>query len=162
MTIAKPQSTDSHSISVRRASAQDAPTIARFQSEMAWESEKLRLDTATVNRGVMGVFEEPSRGQYFVAESDGQVVGCLLICYEWSDWRAGTVWWIHSVYVEPSARQKGVFAALYSHIRSLVEADSSLRGLRLYVEKSNTRAQAIYKKIGMTDHHYDLYEWLKA
>ena len=31
-------------------------------------------------------------------------------------------------------------------------------GVRLYVERTNTRAQATYKALGMDHSHYDLYE----
>ena len=31
-------------------------------------------------------------------------------------------------------------------------------GVRLYVERTNTGAQATYKKLGMDHSHYDLYE----
>jgi ribosomal protein S18 acetylase RimI-like enzyme len=135
--------------------------IADFQVAMAWESEQLRLDPPTVFKGVSAVFDDPAKGKYWLAEVGGEVVGCLLTIPEWSDWRNGTILWIHSVYVHPDHRQRGVYRQLYTHLREMVEASGDLRGLRLYVEKSNTRAQAVYEKLGMSGEHYHLYEWLK-
>lgn len=40
-------------------------------------------------------------GFYVVAESQEQVVGCLMITFEWSDWRCGLFWWIQSLYIRP-------------------------------------------------------------
>ena len=37
-------------------------------------------------------------------------------------------------------------------------ADADICGVRLYVERTNTGAQATYKKLGMDHSHYDLYE----
>ena len=97
----------------------------------------------------------------FVAELDEQVIGQLMITYEWSDWRNGTVLWIQSVYVLPEQRGRGVYRALWEHLRERVEASPDLHGLRLYVDKRNTAAQRVYTRLGMTREHYDLFEWLK-
>jgi ribosomal protein S18 acetylase RimI-like enzyme len=43
----------------------------------------------------------------------------------------------------------------------MVDSDSTLRGLRLYVDKSNTKAIATYESLGMNQEHYHLFEWLK-
>jgi GNAT superfamily N-acetyltransferase len=146
---------------VRPAVDDDAPIIARFQIEMARETEGICLDEATVAAGVRAVFADQGKGRYFVAEIDGEVVGCLLVTYEWSDWRNGTVLWVQSLYVPPEHRRGGVFRALYGHLRGLVEADDSLRGIRLYVNSGNAAAQRAYEAMGMDGEHYRLYEWLK-
>src|SRR5438552_17781987 len=106
-------------IIIRDANRADAQSIADFNIRMALETEKLRLDGATVLQGVGAVFAEPSRGQYFVAEIDGKVVGQLLVTHEWSDWRNGDIWWIESVYVHDDHRRAGVVRCLYDDVRSI-------------------------------------------
>jgi ribosomal protein S18 acetylase RimI-like enzyme len=86
----------------------------------------------------------------------------LLITYEWSDWRDGVVWWIQSVYVRPDARQKGVYAGLYQHIKELVGNDPEVSGIRLYVDRRNTGAQQVYARLGMNGEHYQVFEWMKS
>jgi GNAT superfamily N-acetyltransferase len=81
---------------------------------------------------------------------------------EWSDWRNGEVWWIHSVFIEPAYRGKGVFSKFYAYVKALVETDPKVRGLRLYVDKTNKSAQAIYGKLGMNGEHYNMFEWMKT
>jgi ribosomal protein S18 acetylase RimI-like enzyme len=149
-------------INIREGIASDAVFIARSQVEMAKETEDLILDPATVEKGVGAVFQDPSKGKYFVAIGEsGEYLACLLTIPEWSDWRNGTVMWIHSVYVIPAARRLGVYRTMYSHLKQKVETDPKLRGLRLYVERKNARAQNAYQTLGMTKEHYELYEWMK-
>jgi len=148
-------------IKIRPGLLFDIPTIAEFQIKMAFETESLALDPETVEKGVSAVFDDPSKGKYWLAESHGKIAGCLLTVPEWSDWRNGTVLWIHSVYVLPEFRKMGVFRSLYAHLKTMVEDSKDLRGLRLYVDKSNHSAQKVYESLGMSGEHYYLYEWLK-
>jgi GNAT superfamily N-acetyltransferase len=143
----------------RVATREDARTIVEFQQAMARETEAVELDRETVRRGVQAVFADPSRGRYFVADVDGRVVASLLITYEWSDWRNGVVWWIQSVYVVPELRGRGVYAGLYAFVKQ--SADDSVRGIRLYVDRRNTRAQEVYRRLGMDGEHYLVFEWMK-
>lgn len=149
-------------IAVRPARPAEAATIVEFQLAMAWESEELALDRGTLTAGVQAVFADATRGRYFVAEAAGRVIGCLLTTYEWSDWRNGTVVWIQSVYVVPEARGRGVYRHLYERVQTEVAARDDWKGVRLYVERKNAGAQAVYQRLGMTKEHYDLFEWLKG
>jgi GNAT superfamily N-acetyltransferase len=129
---------------------------------MASETENLKLDLTTVQAGVSAVLDDPAKGKYWLAELEGKVVGCLLTIPEWSDWRNGTVLWIHSVYVEPSFRKIGIFKNLYSFLKTMVESSPEFRGLRLYVDRTNLPAQSVYQRLGMSSDHYLLYEWMKV
>jgi ribosomal protein S18 acetylase RimI-like enzyme len=148
-------------IKIRPGLLFDILVIAEYQIKMAAETENMKLDPPTVELGVSAVFDDPSKGKYWLAEVNGQVVGCLLTVPEWSDWRNGTVLWIHSVYVHPDFRKHGVYRKLYSHLKEMVETSRELRGLRLYVDKTNEKAQKVYEALGMSGEHYHLYEWLK-
>src|SRR3954447_25045301 len=136
------------SLHIRSATPDDASIIADFNIRMAMETENLALDPSTIFPGVRAVFEDRSRGEYFVAEAGGNVVGCLLITHEWSDWRNGDIWWIQSVYVHADFRRRGVFSALYRHVRKVAAAAGAV-GLRLYMEEENATAQATYQRLGM-------------
>lgn len=146
----------------RNAVVTDSETIVNFQLAMAQETEDLALDRDTCTQGVAEVFKNPHRGNYFVAQCGAQVIASLLIVPEWSDWRNGEVWWIHSVYVLPSYRKEKVFTQFYEYIKSKVQESPQVRGLRLYVDKRNEVAQKVYQRIGMSNQHYELYEWMKT
>ena len=147
-------------IKVRKATPSDADSIIDFQLKMALETEGIKLVPGIVTKGVNGVFNDQSRGQYYVAEAGGRIIASLLITYEWSDWRNSTVWWFQSVYVVPEYRRQGIFRRMYGHIRQLAE-EQDIAGLRLYVETRNTSAQKTYHALGMSSGHYAFYEWMR-
>ena len=149
------------SIVIRKAVIVDAPYIANFQVLMAMETEDYVLDPAIVAKGAEAVFKNPNHGQYYVADDNGKIVACLLTTLEWSDWRNGTVLWIQSVYVVPEYRQAGVFTSLYNYVKAMVQNNPDLKGIRLYVDHRNQRAQKVYNAIGMNGEHYQLFEWMK-
>lgn len=147
---------------IKKATIHHAESISDFQQKMAKETENIELDTAILNKGVNAVFNDNTKGIYYVALESNKVIASLLTTYEWSDWRNGCVLWIQSVYVLPEYRQKGVFNKMYAHIKSIVGQSDKYVGLRLYVDKTNLKAQKVYKHVGMDGEHYKLYEWLKA
>ena len=148
----------SSSIAVGGATTEDVAAIAQFNIAMAAETEDLALDPQTVHAGVAAVVSDDRRGFYLVARSDGKAVGSLMITYEWSDWRNGNLWWIQSVYVVPSARKQGIFRLLYNSVISLAKQSGDAAGVRLYVEKDNRGAQEVYRKLGMSETAYRVFE----
>jgi GNAT superfamily N-acetyltransferase len=145
-------------ISLRQATLSDAPTIAHFNTLLAFETEQINLDHDRLLNGVEALLRDPTKGFYVVAEHNEVIVGQLMITYEWSDWRNGVFWWIQSVYVEKEARGIGVFKTLFDHIHALAKKSPDVCGLRLYVEKSNTRAKQTYERLAMHSSHYEMYE----
>ncbi|MCF8295235.1 MAG: GNAT family N-acetyltransferase [Bacteroidales bacterium] len=145
---------------IRKGDFSDIVQIANFQVEMALETEDFQLSPVECRKGVQKIFDEPSLGFYLVAEEGDELIACLLIQNEWSDWRNRMVWWIHSVYVHPDFRQQGIFRLMYRHLAAIVTESESLGGLRLFVDKRNIRAQEVYRKMGMNDEHYILFEWM--
>ncbi len=149
---------DTSNTRIREAVIADASTIAEFNIAMAMETESHALNRKTVNQGVAAVFGDSESGFYLVAEYDGIVAGCLMVTTEWSDWRNGRFWWIQSVYVAPNFRGHGLYRALYTavHTRALNAGD--VCGIRLYVEKDNRNAQSVYRKLGMDNTGYLVFE----
>jgi GNAT superfamily N-acetyltransferase len=150
------------SFRIRQAVAADAEFIKTCQLRMAQETEGLALADEVVDLGVKAVIHDPTKGKYFIAEDDtSKCLACLLTIPEWSDWRNGTVIWIHSLYVLPAYRKLGVFKAMFMHLKNLVDQSPDFRGLRLYVDKRNELAKKAYLQAGMSAEHYELFEWLK-
>jgi len=145
-------------IRIRQATSADTQIVADFNSLMAEETEQKSLPKERILKGVERVLGDPSKGIYYLAEIHGEVVGQLMITYEWSDWRNGNFWWIQSVYVNKNYRGKGVFKTLYEHVMKLAKERTDVCGLRLYVEKHNKRARKTYENLGMKETKYRLYE----
>ncbi|MEM1175937.1 MAG: GNAT family N-acetyltransferase [Pseudomonadota bacterium] len=146
------------SITIRRATSDDADIIAAFNQGIARETEDKHLDDHIVGPGVSNLLANEADGRYWVAEIAGNIAGQIMVTYEWSDWRNGRVWWIQSVYVKPEYRRQGVFSALYRHVESLVRDDPTACGIRLYMESSNDNARYAYEKLGMAMTPYRIME----
>jgi len=143
---------------IRNGQRSDIETLARFIIAQAWETEKKRLEPAAATKGVQAVFNNPKYGFYTVAEVAGQVVGCAMITYEWSDWRCGLFWWIQSVYVDPEFRRQGIFRRLYEFLKEKASRENDVCGFRLYVEHSNNTGQSTYAELGMKEISYKFFE----
>jgi len=142
---------------IRPATVQDVGNLVAGNMALAEETENVRLDAGTLRQGIQALLDSRAPGRYWVAEHDGRFVGQLMITFEWSDWRNRMVWWLQSVYVVPDARGRGVLRTLYDHARREAIA-AGAGGLRLYVDTSNTRAQAAYAALGMEGGHYRVFE----
>lgn len=147
---------------IRKAKLEDIPTLVDFQQRLADETEGVKLNGAILEKGMAALFSDPTKGFYYVAEFKGEIVGCHSVTFEWSDWRNGMVYWLQSVYVKESYRKAGVFKKMYDNLIGIIQADPGIIGLRLYVDKSNARAQKVYASLGMNGEHYTVYEWMKS
>ncbi len=146
---------------VRGGLAADVSAIARGNLALALESEGLRLEAETAFEGARAVFDRNVGARYFVAEVAGAYAGQCMVTTEWSDWRARQIWWLQSVYVHPAYRKRGVFKALYKAVVDGART-SGASGVRLYVDRSNTRAIDVYRRQQMNGDHYMLFETMFA
>jgi len=152
----------SNELLVRIAGDKDVPTLAQFNLTLAWQTEQKRLELPVVTRGLRILLKHPNHGFYTVAEAAGEVVGCVMVTYEWSDWRCGLFWWIQSVYVKPEFRRQKVFSRLFEFLKEKASQESNVCGFRVYVEGANHTAQSTYSRVGMGETTYKVYEELFA
>jgi len=148
-------------LSFRKATIEDLDTLVSYQFNLAKETEALILDKNVLTSGITNLLLDENKGVYWIISFESRDIACVMIQQEWSDWRNGAVWWIHSVYVDKEFRKKGVFKKMYTFFKDKVKSSDALKGLRLYVDKTNITAIKTYDAIGMTREHYDLYEWLE-
>jgi ribosomal protein S18 acetylase RimI-like enzyme len=143
---------------IREATVDDIPVIIKMNVGIARETEYKELDLAIISEGVKKAIENPQFAKYFVAENSENIAGQTMVTYEWSDWRAGQIWWLQSVYVLPKYRRKGCYRALYTEIKSLAKIDPLSRAIRLYVMENNDVGKYVYSNLGMKDSGYIVYE----
>jgi ribosomal protein S18 acetylase RimI-like enzyme len=151
----------SDDVSIRPGDPRDIETLVEFNQSMARETEAKELDINILRAGVENLLKNNHQGFYVVAEtgltSGSEVVGSLMVTFEWSDWRNGNFWWIQSVYIKPEFRRRGIYRRLYEFVKGLAE-NQNVCGFRLYVEKENRIAQQTYEQLGMSESHYVMYE----
>lgn len=142
---------------IRRGELGDLTALVEFNQGIALETEGKELDPETLKSGLRRILENDQLGFYLVAVSNEQVVGCLMVTFEWSDWRNATFWWVQSVYVHADFRRQGIYRGLYKHVKTLAQ-NEKVCGFRLYVEKENHIAQQTYETMGMRETIYKMYE----
>jgi GNAT superfamily N-acetyltransferase len=142
---------------VRIANKNDIKDIVENNINLADESENVELSYETVVKGVQSIIEDKNKGFYLVMEKEGQIIGQLMVTYEWSDWRNMNMWWIQSVYVRKNHRGTGIMNALFDEIVNRA-IDNDVEVLRLYVYTKNTIAINAYEKKGMEKKPYYFYQ----
>jgi len=145
-------------IEIIKANIEQLNTLVEFQLLMAKETEDLDLDEDVLRQGIYAGILDSGRAIYYIAKSDKDIVGSLMITKEWSDWRNKWVIWIQSVFVPKEYRGKGVYKALYGYIKDIADNNDEYSGIRLYVDTTNVNAQKVYSKLGMDSNHYQLFE----
>lgn len=143
---------------VRAAGDADVPALVEGNVRLAAESEGRTLDPATVERGVRAILSDPGGARYWVAEAGGAVRGQCLVTIEPSDWTDGRYWWLQSVWVDPAWRRRGVFRALWDRVLEAAVREGDVAAVRLYVERENRPARAVYERLGMRPTGYRVYE----
>ena len=146
---------------VRPANLEDVETLVRFSAAMAVETEGRALDEDRLRPGTAAVIASREHGFYRVAERPGppkELIGQLLVTYEWSDWRNANFWWIQSVYVHPDWRRQGVYRRMHQTIVQEARLRKDVCGIRLYVERENHVAQTVYGRVGLKRSVYEVFE----
>lgn len=144
---------------LRKATIKDATKITEFNINMAKETENKNLDVSVVFEGVTALISDPHKGFYLVAEkSPLEIIGQLMVTFEWSDWRNKWFWWIQSVYIQHKYRNQKVFSDLYNFLHGLATNSDDVCGFRLYVEKENSSAKRVYTSLGLKRTTYELFE----
>ncbi len=148
-------------VTIRHAKLDDLQSIVEFNCARALETEGLNLVLSVVSQGVKKLLRDENLGFYVVAQKNEEIIACLMITTEWSDWRNSVFWWVQSVYVRPDFRKQGVYRLLYQFVQNLANKNSDVAGFRLYVGKENSQAQKTYTSLGMAETHYFMFEELK-
>ena len=144
-------------LTITRGKASDIDAIVRFQADMAMESEGTMLDMDRLTLGVTSAINDEQKGTYLVARANDTPIGSLMVTREWSDWNNMWYWWIQSVYVMPEYRNQGVYRAMYTTLKDMAK-ENGVSQVRLYADRTNHSAQQVYRRLGMTESHYLMFE----
>ena len=144
-------------MNIRKAILDDAKAIATQNILLAKESEGLVLDAKVVFTGVSSLLSDKRKGFYVVAEENNEIIGQMMITFEWSDWRNTNIWCIQSVYVQKQWRKKKIFTGLFEYIQQQARKHH-VSILRLYTYEKNTVAQSVYQQIDMRKEPYMFYQ----
>ena len=133
----------------RLATKEDIEVLAQNTNTIAWETEQIECDLEFIKSNLDIGLDYPENIFYFVAErkSDNQVIASLGNTMEYNIIDGGSYAWFQSVCVQKEHRGKKIFRNLFEAAKKLA-LETNCLGMKLYVEKENHRARAIYKKYG--------------
>ena len=84
--------------------------------------------------------------QIYILECDGEPAGYGLTAKTFSQEAGGYVIWLEELYIRPSYRSRGLGSEFFACVENKY-AGKAVR-FRLEVEEDNTRAIALYKRLG--------------
>lgn len=145
---------------IRKAQEKDLPAVAGIYSDIHTEEEHGRTTVGWV-RGVYPTAETAAqslaRGDLFVEEDDGVIVGTAIInqlqvdVYEGAEWSYDVsdneVMVLHTLVISPKASRRGYgkkFVEFYEQYALL----HNCHYLRMDTNVKNSQARAMYKKLG--------------
>lgn len=133
----------------RAARPEDDDAIAELSLALYAEDPGEPVSEAQVRRTLAVFRAEPTRGQAVILEVDGRVAGYALLVSFWSNEYGGVICNIDELFVQPEDRGRGLGTSLFEAIwsdRSLWPTPPVL--LELEVTPTNTRARALYERLG--------------
>ena len=146
---------------IRLARIEDARKLAEF-CELLRESLEMSVQQEKLLPGVSAPIKDLSKGMYLVATEvhKSELIGCLMITYEWDPGNNAFTWWIQEVFVDSNWRRKGVFQALYKHTIKMAKDKGNVCTIKIHVNDDNLNAQKTYIRMGMKDTSNFMYEFI--
>jgi GNAT superfamily N-acetyltransferase len=145
------------SAETKQTSPLSAPTVAPLQESEAalavallqaqLEEHDIAVSLDALCEVTRRVLAEPALGFILLARVEGEPVGLAYAAAHLSAEHGGVVGWLEEIYVRPTARGRGVGAAL---LTAVIEGGQTLgwRALELEVVKGHERAVPLYQRHG--------------
>jgi ribosomal protein S18 acetylase RimI-like enzyme len=143
------------STTFRVASEADLPRLAAMTREL-YAGEGM-VFPARADQAMRNLIDNPHYGRCMVVESDGSVVGYLVIGFGFSLEFGGRDAFLDELYLVPEARGAGIGKAAVAHAARFC-ASEGISALHLEVSGSNLRGQKLYRGMGFSERHagYDV------
>ena len=138
----------------RPATTADEPTLLELMGEFYLEGRML-FDERAARAALRGVLADPAHGRALLIEVEGAVAGYLVVCFGWSLEFHGRDAFVDELYLRERFRGQGIGTRALE-VAAEVCRTSGARALHLEVERSNTRAQSVYRRTGFADRDYYL------
>ncbi len=150
-------------LTVRKATREDAATIARFavalfELHAGWDAKRFtQIATTGGAERYYGDRAEAETAAIFLAENEGRIVGFAYMEYEPTLYAelATRVAWLHDIYLEPEARGLGAGKALIDAVKAEARRLGANKVL-LSVAVANAEGQKFFKQNGFGTTMYEM------
>lgn len=136
------------------AAESDLPAILAMQRDF-YREDGYPYDPARITPALAELLRDARYGRVWLATSDGQPSGYLLLTYSYSVERGGRLALIDELYVRPETRGQGIGTHLLAATQAHCQ-EAGIATLLLEVERGNTDARRLYTRLGFTAYDRDL------
>jgi ribosomal protein S18 acetylase RimI-like enzyme len=129
------------------AVAGDVPRLVELLGILFAQEHELSPDPVKQRRALEMILADASRARIYVAREGGKVVAMAALHFTTSTAEGGKVAGLEDCIVHPDCRRRGIGKALLGYVLEQARAEGALR-VMLLTDGDNTRAQALYRRLG--------------
>jgi ribosomal protein S18 acetylase RimI-like enzyme len=119
------------------------------------------FDEAIARRSLLGVISDDTFGRVFLILLANEVAGYAVLTFGYSLEFHGRDAFVDEIYLRAEYRGRGIGKRALQFLTEVCAAEG-VNALHLEVERTNTPAQAVYRKFGFEDHdRYLMTKWLR-
>ena len=146
-------------LSFKPATPVDIETLIPMARDF-YAHEGLPFDETIVRRALAGVIGDGALGRVFLMLMENAVAGYAILTFGYSLEFRGRDAFVDELYLRDEYRGQGIGKRALGFLAGVC-AENGVSALHLEVERSNTRAQAVYRSFGFKDHdRYLMTKWI--
>lgn len=145
-------------INFKLANQSDPEILVELIREF-YEVEHLPFDNNTI-RAVEKLLKDDSLGRIWLIQDSKNVIGYVVLTFGYSLEFHGRDAFIDELYIREGYRRQGVGAHTLQFVEDVCPS-LEIEALHLEVDRKNTAAQSLYRKVGFEDHdRYLMTKWI--
>lgn len=142
-----------------RADISRIPDLLELMQEF-YTIEHLPYEESVARRGLRELFQMPALGAVHLIETEKHLAGYVVLTFGFSLEFHGRDGLVDELYIREGWRGRGLGRAALAFVEALCQKEG-LAAVHLEVDRTNTRAQEVYRKSGYKDHdRFLLTKWL--
>lgn len=135
----------------RLAELKDLPLLCQLM-EAFYTLDGHDFQAETAQRVLKGIIENDTYGRLWVITADGLAIGYVAVTLGYSLEYGGRDAFVDEIFLQQAYRGQGIGAQTFAFVEAECRA-LAVRALHLEVMPENTRAYALYGKLGYRDRH---------
>lgn len=138
-------------VSLRSAGPEEVDRLLGMIRAFYVEDGTIRYVPERLRPAILRLLGDPSLGRLWLIDAEYPAVGYLVAVWGYSlEWH-GRDAFVDELYVEPAHRGRGIGSRALELAEEACR-EAGVRALHLEVERPNTRAQELYRRMGFRDH----------
>jgi ribosomal protein S18 acetylase RimI-like enzyme len=147
-------------LNFKLATPDDVETLLAMMRGL-YAHDRLAFDETVARRALRGLIDNNKLGRVFLILLANEVAGYAVLTFGYSLEFHGRDAFVDELYLRDEYRGRGIGKRALQFLTEVCAAEG-VEALHLEVERSNTSAQAVYRKFGFKDHdRYLMTKWLK-